>query len=173
VADSNDPFTTVYTTLLAAASSTHLSVLRAANKISLVQWGDPLVKDRQASHLPAEFPDLMLRPGTGGVAMLGATSSSTVVEKVFGWRLRFGENRRVDQVYYPVQWALLCALAELYDAKGPTLGLPYVSEWTTQFNDAGNEDENLLLQGVAGWQVVSDVRVRFTFNTRELARGVF
>jgi hypothetical protein len=172
VAESKDPFTIVYRRLLSLQESVHFgNIVAAGNRITFLEF-DPLSKDRDASGLPADFPDIMLKPAAGGTIRLGVTSSSSQIDKVYGFRIRFGHNRKVDEVLYPLQWAFACAMAELLETHGDNLGYRFVAGWAAEFDEENNLDENLLLQGLEGWQQLVNVRVTFAFNTGQLARGV-
>lgn len=156
-----DPFTQTYQRILAALRSRNvMAKSRPGNIITFKMLATRLSVDPAPADLVGE---LTVIPTPGGTANFAATSSSTLIEKSFGIRIRT-RDLNADKHLFPLEWELLQA----YAAFGVDMGLPeFVTGWTVTglFNEDEPTDPN------DAWQDFQVINVKYRFRTASLVAG--
>jgi hypothetical protein len=159
----NNPLSDVYDALWTSTKA-H-PVIGQLSTSNLVQFNtrQPLREQLQA----ADLPELVL-VSTGGSSSLTSSSSSTRLSKRFDWILTTGDMR-VDEVLFPLSWALLESMARA------RLAL-FALEWKEQryvkrvqeIQIREGESEAARRINVRGWVAVQSIEVEMHFHTTSL-----
>ena len=159
-----DPFTKVFNALwaLADASVPLNNLILPGNKIkfNLAQNRDP----QKDSVLTADLVELML--STTGIAETNLSHSScdVSVKRQYAWMITSGDFR-VNHLLYPVEWALVCAMADYESVLAPITydGLQYVK--LCRINTAVEGISNALQnRGIRGWSAIWACTVEMYFK---------
>jgi hypothetical protein len=148
-----DPFTLVYRRLWQTLEehAGFASLVRLGNR---VRTGDAA----PAGALPADRPQVELRPGAARVRLFD-TSTSSVVEQDFTLALRCGE-RRPEAELFPLRWQVLRALA----SAGDSLTLPFVEKVRVRDDRLTLPDPASRSAEPGGWQALITLAVQMRFD---------
>jgi len=108
----------------------------------------------------ADLPELALAPVSGGTTTFTSSSVSVTTNLILRG---VSGDLRVDQVFFPLKWAVVKALAK-FRADTPFEFINNI--WITDFSDAidGLEEH----RGIRGWAMRVGITVEMWFNMDEL-----
>lgn len=161
---SPDPFTQVYNAIWSALTNFEpvASVVHIHNRIDYTQpTGAAYLPPQKETLNDGDVPELELRPVNGRFDLHNRGNRS-LFQQTYALVITSG-HERLNQMYFPLKWDCLRALARA----GNDLGLSFVyNAWAEEYEDTNLRPEEG--RGLPGWGGLILIRVEMAFNKTDL-----
>lgn len=162
-----DPFSMLFDAFweMAEASVPLMELVKEGNRIKFNTSDRDPIKSEIAA---ADLPELVLSTEGSTEVNLHRTSCSTSIQRQYSWIIATGD-KRVKAYLYPVEFALMCAMANWKNTIGALTwqGQDFVKSAQLIGVTEGQSDPNAN-RGIMGWSTIWRCQVDMHFTTASL-----